>query len=833
MTIRSSFPLAGALATAALAVLPLAAQAPADPGWPRQFVQSGDSITIYQPQVDSWQDNVIRFHAAVSLKAPGRKDPTFGVIEVQGVTAVDKDARLVDINDLSVTGGRFPAAGADSSTYIATVALVVPAGVKSISLDRLTQSLAVSSEAQAARAVPIRNDPPAIIFSPSPSVLVYIDGPPHYVAVTGQPVMRVVNTRALVLRDNNDAYWLHVYNGYLTAPALKGPWTVAKKVPGAVSKSGEAAATSGQVDMLNGAVSDSGPKQTLKNTTPPTIVVTSTPTELIVTDGPPDYVAIPGTSLLYVSNTTADVFQDMGTGQVYVLISGRWFAAASTAGPWSFVPPDQLPASFSQIPFDSPKENVLASIPGTTQAQEAVIESQVPQTATVVRDSVHLDQPVFGGGQPELAAISGTPLQYVSNSSTQIIMVSASSWYALQSGVWFTATSAQGPWEVATAVPAVIYSIPPSSPMYNVTYVMVYGSTPTVVYVGYTPGYYGAVVSSYGTVVYGTGYVYPAYIGAVYYPAPATYGYGATMTYSPYAGWAFGFAMGYAVSSAWYHGYGYGPMPCYGPYAPYHGYAYGPYGGAAAYGPGGWAGTTGNVYHQYGATSAVTRTSGGYNAWTGNGYTHQVGQSYNSMTGTAAAGARNTEANAYTGNYASQAGGVATNTRTGASVAGVRTTSGNAYTGQQVSASKGVAYNPNTGQAESVGAMGSDGNYVAHAGNNVYADKDGQVYSSTADGWKQPSASGGWQDAGMSGQQQQQLNAQANARGAGDTRAASSGNFNSGWGGGGFAGGGGGGSGNFGGGSGGFGGGGFGGGGGYHGGGFGGGYGGGFRGGRR
>lgn len=763
------------------------ASTPADPGWPRQFVQSGDSITIYQPQVDAWQDNLLRFHAAVALKAPGMDQPTFGVINVQAVTAVNKDTRLVDLHDIAVVSGRFPAAGADSQAYLAAVELALPLGASNVSLDRLQLSLSVSEESQAGQAVPIQNDPPNIIFSSQPGILVSIDGGPHYAAVTGQPVMRIVNTRAFLARDNSDAYWLHVYDGFMTAPALSGPWTVAKKVPSAVQNAAEAAAKAGQVDLLTGVVSDSGPKPTLKNTTPPAIFVASSPTELIVTQGPADYVPIPGGSLLYVSNTNADVFKDLDSQLTYVLVSGRWFSAPSTGGPWTFVPPDSLPAAFSQIPFDSPKENVLASIPGTPQAREAVIESQVPQTATVYRDSAQLVQPVFDGGAPKLEPIPGTPLQYATNTGTAVIMVSATQWYALQAGIWFMAPSATGPWAVATSVPAAVYSIPPSSPLYYVTYVKVYGATSTVVYVGYTQGYYGAVVSPYGTVVYGTGYAYPAYVGTtVYYPAPTTYGYGATMSYSPYAGWGFAFAMGYAVaaSGAYYH-YGYAPMPYYGPYAPYHGYAYGAYGGAAVYGPGGYAATTGNVYHQYGNTSAVSRTSGGYNAYTGNAYERQVGQSYNSMTGTATTAGRQAEANAYTGNYATQSAAVATNSKTGAAAAGVHTTEGNAYTGQQVSATKGAVYNPNTGKTESVGAMGSDGNYVAHAGNNVYAEKDGQTYSSTADGWKQPSSSGGWDNASLSDAQRQQLNDQANARGAGDTRAASSGSFNGGWGGGG------------------------------------------------
>ena len=787
MSLKRSLLRGGLAVLAALLAGPLAAQTaatPAETGWPRQFFYSGDSITIYQPQVTAWQDNLIRGHAAVSIKAPGMAEPTFGVIQVQGVTAVNKDTRLVDVSDIALTNAKFPMAGSREQEFTAALTLVLPVTYGNVSLDRLTLSLAANQGQQTAAAVPILNDPPTIIFASQPSILVTIDGAPKYVAVTGQPVMRVVNTSVFLARDDGDAYWLHVYDGFMTATALAGPWTVAKKVPSAVQTAAQAAAKSGQVDMLTGASSDSTPAPTLKNTTPPAIHVATSPTELIVTDGPANYEAIPGTSLLYIANTNMDVFEEVNTQTAYVLISGRWFSAPTLQGPWTFVPADSLPGEFAQIPYDSPMENVLASVPGTPQAQEAVIETQVPQTATVYRDSAHLDQPVYDGGTPQLQAIPDTPLQYVVNTGTPVIMVSGSSWYALQSGIWFTATSANGPWTVATSVPAPIYSIPPSSPIYYVTYAKVYGATSTVVYVGYTPGYYGAVVSPYGTVVYGTGYVYPAYVGTVYYPPPMTYGYGATMIYTPYSGWAYGFAMGWAIGASTWH-YGYAPMPYYGAYSPYHGYAYGAYGGAAVYGPGGWAGTTGNVYHQYGATSAVSRTSGGYNAWTGNGYAHQTEQSYNSMTGTATVGARNTEANAYTGNYASQSAGAARNDQTGAAAAGVHTTQGNAYTGQQVSATKGAVYNPNTGKTESVGAMGSDGNYVAHAGNNVYAEDDGNVYKSTPNGWQQPSAGGGWQQANMSDAQKQQANGWANATGAGDTRAASSGNFNRGYGGGG------------------------------------------------
>ena len=131
-----------------------------------------------------------------------------------------------------------------------------------------------------------------------------------------------------------------------------------------------------------------------------------------------------------------------------------------------------------------------------------------------------------------------------------MIQVTASSYYAVSAGVWFTSTALTGPWTIATSVPAVVYTIPPSSPIYYVTYVRIYEATPQVVYVGYTPGYLGTVVEPYGTIVYGTGYAYTPWIGIVWYPPPYTYGVAATPIYNPYVGFTFGFALGLATA-AW------------------------------------------------------------------------------------------------------------------------------------------------------------------------------------------------------------------------------------------------------------------------------------------
>ena len=149
----------------------------------------------------------------------------------------------------------------------------------------------------------------------------------------------------------------------------------------------------------------------------------------------------------------------------------------------------------------------------------------------------------------------------------------------------------QGPWQVADKVPDEIYTIPPSNPHYNTTYVYVYDSTPDVVYTGYYPGYVNSYVYG-GCVVYGTGWYYPPYVSPyVYYPCYPTWGFG--VGWNPWTGWGVGVSWGYGpftitVGFGGYGGYGgwYGPPgyrpPYYGGYPPRPGVppGYRPPGGA-------------------------------------------------------------------------------------------------------------------------------------------------------------------------------------------------------------------------------------------------------------
>ena len=61
--------------------------------WPREFKLTNATLLVYQPQVDSWDGNLLDFRAAVGVKSTGSDQETFGVIWGRTRTQVDRVAR--------------------------------------------------------------------------------------------------------------------------------------------------------------------------------------------------------------------------------------------------------------------------------------------------------------------------------------------------------------------------------------------------------------------------------------------------------------------------------------------------------------------------------------------------------------------------------------------------------------------------------------------------------------------------------------------------------------------------------------------------------------------
>ena len=125
-----------------------------------------------------------------------------------------------------------------------------------------------------------------------------------------------------------------------------------------------------------------------------------------------------GTGLLWVSNTESDVFRMGKAGPVYYIVAGRWFSAPDFGGPWTFATPS-LPADFKKIPLEHERSRVLASVPGTDQAAEAVLLAQIPQTARVNKKELKAPEVAYQD-EPKFAPIESTTVQRAVNTDKDV-----------------------------------------------------------------------------------------------------------------------------------------------------------------------------------------------------------------------------------------------------------------------------------------------------------------------------------------------------------------------------------------------------------------------------
>ncbi len=575
-----------------LSSVPGAAQ-DGESAWPHVMQEDAVTVTMYQPQIDRWSDNDFEARAAVSVQE-GDDPPIFGAVWISGSFEVDSETRLVSFYNITIPSVAFPETSDEHRKDLASfLERELPKWDLEVELDRIIPLLD-NAEVALREAAEIKNEPPKIIVRFQPAVLILVDGEPKLQEIENSNLERVVNTPYVIVKDRN-TYFLASDSAWFSAPAVKGPWAEAQVVPKNVEQIDEQL----KKQREEGATE---PQSENEDDRVPEIVVSTEPAELIFIDGKPEFTPLGTSEIMVISNTDSDVVFEIASQSYFVLLSGRWYRTKNLEkGPWTWVANDELPGEFAGLPADSEVGYLRASVAGTQEAREALLEQAVPQTAAVT-SSAGASFSVEYDGSPQFKPIDGTGMTYAVNTSAAVIF-SGGRYYCCDQGVWYESAAATGPWTVCTKVPDEIYTIPPSNPHYNVTYVKVYDSTPEVVYVGYTPGYTSSYIS-HGCVVYGTGWYYPPYWGPrYYYPYHSTWGF--HVRWNPWYGWGFGvsystgpftFSIGFGGWGGGWWGPGwYRPYPWYGYGAGYragyrHGYMHGaaagstprptPYGGA-------------------------------------------------------------------------------------------------------------------------------------------------------------------------------------------------------------------------------------------------------------
>jgi hypothetical protein len=490
--------------------------------WPQEVNAESGKIVIFQPEIESLSNDTIECRSAIIFEAKGDTSPLFGAIWYKSRISTDRDERTVTLLDIHVLANKFPnLEEAEVSRINKYIEKELPQWELTLSLDEILTSLKLG-EQDSANSEKLKNDSPDIIFSTIPAVLILVNGEPIYGKIDNTNLEYVVNSPFFIVRDSqSNLYYLKGGNQWYRSPGFYVGWQIITDIPQNI------------LSLENTTARNTKVADTQDDSTPH-IIVRTHPAELLLSNGTPQYASVENTTLLYMTNTDNDILMDINTQEYYTLISGRWYKSKSLQSEkWTFVSPDSLPADFSRIPEDSPVSDIRASVAGTQESKEAILETKIPQTAEIDRATATVN--VIYDGNPAFMRIKGTSMLYAINTEKAVLLIGGT-YYCCDNGIWFTSKDPHGPWNVATSVPGEVMKIPPEYPVYNVKYVIIFDYTPEIVRVGYFPGYEYSYVYR-GCVFYGTGYHYNPWYRHYYYARPVTFGFGAH--YNSYFGWGF------------------------------------------------------------------------------------------------------------------------------------------------------------------------------------------------------------------------------------------------------------------------------------------------------
>lgn len=522
-----------------LALVSLPSVAAQDNDWPRTLPLEQGMVTIYALQVDDMDNGIMHFRAALAYRATPGSEPVFGAGWFESQVEIDTNNRIVHPTNLKLTEIRFPAGTDDVRSELSGVlAHQSPAWNLDFSLDELEAALKTTET----EVMAVNTAPPQIIYRDHPALLISMDGEAVLREIKNSPYEAVINTPYPLIFDGKRYYLNAAKDVWYRASKATGPYQFEARPPKDIAA------------MVNAEESDvetEQPAEPITAANAPEIVVSTEPAELIVTEGPAAFVPLVD-DLLVLQNSDDDVFMHVSSQKFYIVLAGRWYRASSLNGPWSYQLADELPLAFASIPQDSDQADSRVYVAGTPEARDAVLDAQVPQTAAVARGEVDIS--VEYDGEPIYEPVDGTGLVYIENTGSTVIL-SDGLYYLVEDGVWYVAPSANGPWQVSDHRPVQVDTILPTSRVYNAKYVHVYDSTPSVVYVGYTPGYIGSYVY-HNTIVYGSGWYYSPWVSpAYYYPRHSTWGF--NVSYNYWSGWNYGLSWGLGPFSVGYYSGGY------------------------------------------------------------------------------------------------------------------------------------------------------------------------------------------------------------------------------------------------------------------------------------
>ena len=218
------------------------------------------------------------------------------------------------------------------------------------------------------------------------------------------------------------------------------------------------------------------PSATLLDTTPartngvrtpirnhaPRFVFSDRPSILVLIDGKPVYRSVEGTDLRRIINTKPFIVGD-SSGLHYLKVFDGWMEAYGLDG-WSVsgVAPEGAEQALQEAVAAKTVDVLDGATPATADTPH--LDDDTAPSIIVSQEPAEL---IVTDGPARFAALAGTPLQYVENTTAHVFKEPTDhQLYVLAAGRWFRAWTTHGPWQFVSSreLPADLIRIPNSSP---------------------------------------------------------------------------------------------------------------------------------------------------------------------------------------------------------------------------------------------------------------------------------------------------------------------------------------------------------------------------------
>ena len=207
------------------ATAPHRAPAASDP-WPRRLVSGTNTFLIYQPQLDSWKNNQLEAHAAVSVQAAGQQGSGLRRHLVHGAhrSRQGQPSRLprgAQHHALELPLRPAERGGVDGGAPRARAGQAVQGHLARPARGGPRHRRREGRGRVAARSTTLRR---TIIFSNVPAVLVLVDGRSRLSSRSrARTSSASINTSSIVLKADSGELYLHLFDGWMEASSLAGP----------------------------------------------------------------------------------------------------------------------------------------------------------------------------------------------------------------------------------------------------------------------------------------------------------------------------------------------------------------------------------------------------------------------------------------------------------------------------------------------------------------------------------------------------------------------------------------------------------------------------------